>query len=177
MAKKSITWLEFLALENRLHSTFRMCKERVPNSKITTYSLSDNTLWKHWIKDDPDGIYRNDLFIEHDLLSRSTIKISSGLGEGCYVEIDIYSDGKIGCSAHLVLPDKLNDSDSTRLLSKTNETEVMVPFGEHKELFQTVFTSFRIMEESLNRPTQKFFNTLETDDRESIKKYLIGKKN
>jgi hypothetical protein len=176
MAKKVLTWLEFLAIENRLRALLKMLQAILPETKVTIYSLSDNTLWEHWVEKDSDGVVADGLFEDNDLLFSSEIRLKGIIFEENYVRLEIFSNGEIGCRAFLGFEDEQLTTSSVKLLNEVCERENMVPLDDHRDLFFTVREVFHVLREVKYNPSHKFHGEFNEDFTEAVKKYLIGKK-
>ena len=170
---KSITWLEFLAIENRIRAVLMTCKDLVPESKLTFYSLSDNTLAKYWVKTDPEGFLDDNLFVNIDILFSSKICMKDKF-HGLYVELEILSNGQITCTAYLEIPENRRTTFSAKLLSETKEVRITILLEEHRELFRTVILVFRILREIVYESSPRYLSDLDNAKIVAIKKYIIG---
>ncbi|MBP7804921.1 MAG: hypothetical protein KA052_01700 [Candidatus Pacebacteria bacterium] len=178
-----ITWLHFLAIENKVRAILGIGKKYVENSTVNFYSLSDNTMTDYWQIEDPDGL----LDINYNLLFSAKIHFgcnSTGTFDhvlkDSYIRIELFPNGVLECRTFISVNYANLDSDPEeeiviKLLEKgSSEKTCKIPIGELQKFLEALRDVFCILNEFVYR-VNKFHGNLDAKRISAIKKYVIGK--
>ncbi len=183
MEKQPLSWLEFLAYENRINALLLMIKDHIAGTRITTYSLSNNTMAEYWAKNDPEAIYE-DIYCSKEILFTTKITFASESSmaghilKDSYFELGLFLTGEMNFTAFIALDEhyfkaeEITNQYMEMITTDQGDVEVSILKEERKELFKVIIDVFEILRATLSK-NYKFYPNEEK--MYHIKKYFTKK--